>query len=60
MIGRERRIAVSVNSERGKGSHVTLYFGSRNTIVKDRRKELGQGLLSHMIRDLGVHRDDFR
>ena len=59
-IGRERDVSVSVNTERGRGSHITLYYGSRHTVVKDRRKEIGPGLLSRMIRDLGLERQDFR
>ena len=57
-LGRQRRVTVRVESKRGKGSHVTLYYGSSKTIVKDRRKELGPGLLSKMIRDLGLDRRD--
>ena len=59
-IGRERGVKVSVDSERGKGSHIILYYGKRKTIVKDRRKELGPGLLSALIRDIGLEREDFR
>ena len=59
-IGRERRIEVRVNSRRGRGSHVTLYYGTLRTTIKDRRKEIGPGLLSSMIRDLGLERNDFR
>ena len=59
-IGRERGVEVQLDSERGKGSHATLYYGSSKTIVKDRRKEIGPGLLSKMIRDLGLERADFR
>ena len=51
---------VRTKSERGKGSHITLYYGDANTIVKDRRKEIGPGLLSKMIRDLGLDSSDFR
>ena len=58
-LGRERGVAVQVNAERGKGSHMLLYYGARRTIVKDRRKEIGAGLLSQMIRDLGLERKDF-
>ena len=57
-IGRERGIPVRIDTERGKGSHITVY-GSRFTIVKDRRKEVGPGLLSSMIRQLGLDRSDF-
>ncbi len=58
-IGRERGVPVRIDTERGKGSHVTLYYGSRFTIVKDRRKDIGPGLLSSMIRQLGLARRDF-
>ena len=35
-------------------------YGDHFTIVKDRRKELNPGLLSAMIRQLGLSRSDFR
>src|SRR5437762_3295210 len=38
----------------GKGSHGRVYLGHRHTTVKDRRKEIGPGLLSKMCRDLGI------
>ena len=59
-IGRERGVPVRIDTERGKGSHITLYYGSRFTIVKDRRKEIAPGLLSAMIRHLSLTRSDFR
>ena len=31
----------------------------RRTIVKDRKKEIGKGLLNKMLADLGIDRDDF-
>ena len=43
----------------GPGSHGTLYTGNRKTTVKDRRKEIGKGLLAKMLADLGIDRDDF-
>ena len=59
-IGRKRNVPVRVDSKRGKGSHVTLYYGTRKTLVKDRRKELVPGLLSAMIRQLGLSRSDLQ
>ena len=59
-IGRTRGVSVYIDTKRGKGSHITLYYGSRKTIVKDLRKEIGPGLLSTMIRQLGLDRNDFR
>ena len=43
----------------GPGSHGTLYAGDRKTTVKDRKKEIGKGLLAKMLDDLGIARDDF-
>ncbi len=59
-IGRERGVSVRTDSKRGKGSHITLYYGDRKTVVKDRRKELPAGLVAAMIRQLGLGRGDFR
>ena len=42
----------------GKGSHGTLYYGSRKTIVKDRKKEVGPGLLAAMLSQLGLSKAD--
>ena len=39
---------------RGKGSHGTLYYGSGMTTIKDRKKEIGPGLLKSMCNDLGI------
>ncbi len=43
----------------GAGSHGTLYAGDRKTTVKDRKKEIGRGLLNKMLADLGIDRDEF-
>ncbi|MFI5021917.1 MAG: type II toxin-antitoxin system HicA family toxin [Alphaproteobacteria bacterium] len=59
-IGRSRNIAVRVDEERGKGSHVTLYFGERFTVVKDRKKELPKGLLHGMLKQLGLSLEDMK
>ena len=59
-IGRERGVSVRLDTERGKGSHGTLYYGKRHTVVKDRRKEIGAGLRFAMIRQLGLEPSDFR
>jgi mRNA interferase HicA len=57
-VGRERGITVEFDERRGKGSHGTLYFGDRATVVKDRKKELGAGLLNDMLKQLGLTRAD--
>jgi mRNA interferase HicA len=57
---RSRGLACSFDTLRGKGSHGTLYMGDRFTIVKDRRKELGPGLLASMLSDLGLEKGDIQ
>ena len=59
-LGRSRGVPVSLESRRGKGSHIRLTYGNRFTMVKDRRKQLGPGLLASMLRQLGLTRDDIR
>jgi mRNA interferase HicA len=53
-LGRRQGVEVRFVTRRGKGSHGTLYFGERKTIVKDRKKELSRGLLTDMLRQLGL------
>ena len=43
---------------KGKGSHGKVFFGTASTIVKDRKKELGPGLLHQMCKDLGIDPSD--
>ncbi len=49
---------VRFESRHGKGSHGRLYYGSRFTTVKDRKKEIRAGLLSAMLDQLGLTLDD--
>jgi len=57
-IGRHRGVLVSFDSGHGKGSHGRLYYGDRFTTLKDRRKEIGPGLLKAMLDQLGLTRKD--
>ena len=50
--------AVRFDRTRGKGSHGTLYYGERHTVVKDRGKPLKTGTLRGMCRQLGIDPDD--
>ncbi len=60
VLGTTRGIPVRFDKTRGKGSHGTLYYGDHFTVVKDRRKECGPGLLGKMLADLGLSRRDLR
>lgn len=59
-IGRKQGTPVRIDAKRGKGSHVTHYYGNRKTVLKDRRKAIGAGLLSSMVRQLGLKREDYK
>lgn len=57
-LGRRRAVLVSFDRGHGKGSHGRLYYGTRFTTLKDRRKEIGPGLLNAMLAQLGLTKDD--
>jgi hypothetical protein len=52
----DRDLEVRFVASEGPGSHGTLY--ARKTTVKDRKKEIGRGLLGKMLADLGIDRED--
>ena len=49
---------MSMDSSHGKGSHGRLYYGDRFTTLKDRKKEIGPGLLKAMLDQLGLTKED--
>ncbi|NEN98937.1 MAG: type II toxin-antitoxin system HicA family toxin [Moorea sp. SIO3I7] len=57
-LARERGLESRVDKKRGKGSHVTLYFGDRFTIVRNPKDELKTGTLKAMLRQLGLQEDE--
>jgi mRNA interferase HicA len=59
-LGKQRGLTVRIDKKRGRGSHFTLYFGDNQTIMKDRTKEIGSGLLKKLLDNLGLSRDDIR
>jgi mRNA interferase HicA len=59
-LAKLRGVEVSFDARHGKGSHGRLYYGSEFTTVKDRKKEIGPGLLNSMLNDLRLTKDDIR
>ena len=51
---KSREMEVRFLASEGSGSHGTLYVGNRKTTVKDRKKEIGKGLLAKMLADLEI------
>ena len=57
-LARRNGIAVRFDRTRGKGSHGTLHYGDRRTVVKDRKKPLKTGTLLGMCKQLGIDPND--
>ena len=57
-LAKERSLSCRVDEKRGKGSHVTLYFGDRMTIVRNPKDELKTGTLHAMCKQLGIWKSD--
>ena len=51
-LGRRRDVAVYWVPERGKGSHGTLYYGARFTVVQNLNNELKKATLHTMLDQL--------
>ena len=53
-VATQRNLYSAFVPAKGKGSHGTLYFGGAFTVVKDRKKKIGAGLLRAMCKDLKI------
>ena len=52
-----RKIGDSVSPKRGKGSHIVLRHPERHNLLVSER--IGRGLLTSLLKDAGVSRDEF-
>jgi mRNA interferase HicA len=59
-LGKRRGVPVVVEATRGKGSHQTLYYGDRKTIVRNPKDELKIGMYYAMLNQLGITDRDLR
>jgi len=48
MLAKVRGLRWRLDEKRGKGSHVTVYFGERITVVRNPKDELKTGTLHAM------------
>jgi mRNA interferase HicA len=58
MLAKVRGLPWRLDEKRGKGSHVTLYFGERMTVVRNPKDELKTGTLHAMCKQLGIRKDE--
>lgn len=47
-----------MDAKRGKGSHVTLYFGDHLTVVRNPKDELKTGTVHALCKQLGIEKTD--
>lgn len=57
-LAKLRGLTFRVDEKRGKGSHVTLYFGEHMTIVRNPKDELKTGTLHAMCKQLGIKKGE--
>jgi mRNA interferase HicA len=58
-LGKEKGIKVHLIEERGKGSHCTLEYGNRFTIIRNLKDELKTGTYNAMLKQLGISKKEF-
>ena len=57
-VAKHRGERLEFIKKHGKGTHGTICLGERFTTMKDRKKEIGKGLLNAMLEQLGVDKDE--
>ncbi|HSW93426.1 MAG TPA: type II toxin-antitoxin system HicA family toxin [Gammaproteobacteria bacterium] len=59
-LGKEKGITVNFMEARGKGSHSTLVYGNRFTIIRNLKDELKTGTFNAMLKQLGINKKELR
>ncbi len=59
-IARHNGVEVTIDTARGKGSHIVLYYGSRRTTIQDLKRDIPPGTLNAMIRQIGLRKKDYQ
>lgn len=59
-LAKEKGVKVKLIEERGKGSHCTLEYGDRFTIIRNLKDELKTGTYNAMLKQLGINKNDLR
>ena len=53
-LAKANSLFFNVRRERGKGSHVTLYYAARHTVLRNPKDELKTGTYHAMLKQLGI------
>lgn len=59
-LGKENGTPVALEERRGKGSHSTLFYGDRFTIIRNLKDELKTGTFHAMLKQLGLTEKELR
>jgi mRNA interferase HicA len=59
-LGKDKGIKVELEQRRGKGSHSTLIYGNKFTIIRNLKDELKTGTYNAMLKQLGINEDELR
>ena len=57
-LGKKRGVEVVFVARRGKGSHGTLFYGSRFAVIPSLKNELKTGTLHGILSQLGLKLED--
>ncbi len=57
-LARAKGLEMNLVESHGKGSHATIYLGDARTTIKDRKKDISEGLLNAMCTQLGISKSD--
>jgi mRNA interferase HicA len=58
ILAKAHNLVCLVDEARGKGSHVSLYYGDKLTIVRNPKDELHTGTLHAILKQLGITLDE--
>ena len=58
--GRKNDVQVQLVARRGKGSHQTLFYGNRFTIIRNPKDEIKTGTLHGMLEQFGLTLTDLK
>ncbi len=59
-LAKTKGLEISIDKSRGKGSHITLYYGDKFTVVRNLKDELKTGTYKAMLKQLGIEEDEFK
>ena len=59
-LAKAKDLEVAIDKSRGKGSHITLYYGERYTVVRNPKDELKTGTYKAMLKQLGIKENEFK